>query len=181
MPEISITCLDEDGKRHRYETNVISVKAYRAYCDLMSKNTNYDMLENMYFNMRMLQELYAERPTMEELKTVQVSQMLYATNALHFVMQQIVTPKFNELSDEKPEEIEKSIFDDYDAENGYLDEERKNDGSIWNALKENVDRIVKIGTRVLNTGYSECMQSDIMTLLEYVKFEVDTASENEQK
>lgn len=156
------------------------MKAYRAYCDLMSKDPNTDLLESMYFNMRILQELYTERPTMEELRTVQVSQMLKATNAVHFVMQQIVTPKFDALSDMEPVEVEKSIFDDYDKENGYTEEENRNQGNVWNALKENVDRIVKIGTRVLNTGYGECMQSDIMSLLEYVKFEVDTAGENEQ-
>lgn len=148
--------------------------AYRAYLELMQKNDSRDMLENIYFNLRILQELYPERPTMTELKTVDMGQFLRAANAVHFVMQEIVTMKFREFSDTPPEEIQKSAFDDYDKENGYEDEET---GSIWEALKDNVDRIIKIATRVLHTGYNECMQTDIMQLLDYVKFEIETAEE----
>lgn len=145
----------------------------------MQKNKSDDMLENIYFNLRILQELYPERPTMTELKTVDMGQFLRAANAVHFVMQEIVTAKFRELSDVPPEEVQKSAFDDYDRENGYEDEEES--GSIWEALKENVDRVVKIATRVLHTGYKECMESDIMTLLDYVKFEIETAEENKDE
>lgn len=137
------------------------------------------MLENIYFNLRILQELYPERPTMTELKTVDMGQFLRAANAVHFVMQEVVTVKFRELSDVPPEEVQKSAFDDYDRENGYEDD--KESGSIWEALKENVDRVVKIATRVLHTGYKECMESDIMTLLDYVKFEIETAEENKDE
>lgn len=137
------------------------------------------MLENIYFNLRILQELYPERPTMTELKTVDMGQFLRATNAAHFVMREVVTVKFRELSDVPPEEVQKSAFDDYDRKNGYEDDEEN--GSIWEALKENVDRVVKIATRVLHTGYKECMESDIMTLLDYVKFEIETAEENKDE
>ena len=145
----------------------------------MEKNKSDDMLENIYFNLRILQELYPERPTMTELKTVDMGQFLRAANAVHFVMQEIVTAKFRELSDVPPEEVQKSVFDDYDRENGYEDEAEN--GSIWESLKENVDRVVKIATRVLNTGYNECMQTDIMKLLDYVKFEIETAEEEKNE
>lgn len=144
----------------------------------MEKNKSEDMLENIYFNLRILQELYEDRPTMTELRTVDMGQFLRAANAAHFVMQEIVTAKFRELADEPPEEVQKSAFDDYDKENGYEDEESK---SVWRALKENVDRVVKIATRVLNTGYKECMESDIMQLLDYVRFEIDTVEENKDE
>lgn len=147
--------------------------------ELMEKNKSDDMLENIYFNLRILQELYPERPTMTELKTVDMGQFLRAANAVHFVMQEIVTAKFRELSDVPPEEVQKSVFDDYDRENGYEDEAEN--GSIWESLKENVDRVVKIATRVLNTGYNECMQTDIMKLLDYVKFEIETAEEEKNE
>lgn len=147
--------------------------------ELMEKNKSDDMLENIYFNLRILQELYPERPTMTELKTVEMGQFLRAANAVHFVMQEIVTAKFRELSDVPPEEVQKSAFDDYDRENGYEDEIEN--GSIWESLKENVDRVVKIATRVLNTGYNECMQTDIMKLLDYVKFEIETAEEEKNE
>lgn len=147
--------------------------------ELMEKNKSDDMLENIYFNLRILQELYPERPTMTELKTVDMGQFLRAANAVHFVMQEIVTEKFRELSDVPPEEVQKSVFDDYDRENGYEDEIESE--SIWASLKENVDRVIKIATRVLNTGYNECMQTDIMKLLDYVKFEIETAEEEKNE
>lgn len=145
----------------------------------MEKNAGQtDIMENIYFDMRILQELYPERPTMEELRSVDMGQLLRAAHAVHFVMQNVVVSKFNDLSDEPPVEAQKSAFDEYDDENGYNDEPET--ASVWEALKENVDRVVKIGTRVLNTGYDECMKSDIMTLLEYVKFELTTADENKE-
>lgn len=146
----------------------------------MSKNSSDNVLENIYFNMRILQELYPEHPTLSELKTVEMGQFLRATNTVHFVMQSIVAAKFNELSDEPPVKMEKSAFDEYDKENGYEDDETETAADIWRALKESVDRVVKIGTRVLNTGYDECMKSDIMSLLEYVKFEIDTVDESQE-
>lgn len=143
----------------------------------MEKNQSDDMLENIYFNLRILQELYPERPTMTELYTVDMGQFLRAANAVHFVMQEIVAAKFGELSDEPREEIQKSAFDDYDRENGYDDQVESE--SIWAALKENVDRVIKIATRVLHTGYNECMKSNIMELLDYVRFEIETAEETQ--
>jgi hypothetical protein len=144
----------------------------------MEKNQSDNVLENVYFNMRILQEIYPERPTLTEMKTVEMGQFLRASNAVHFVMQTIVAAKFNELSDVPPEPVEKSAFDDYDRENGYDDEPEVT--SVWRSLKESVDRVIKIGTRILNTGYDECMKSDIMTLLEYVRFEIDTVDENKE-
>lgn len=114
---------------------------------------------------------------MTELYTVDMGQFLRAANAVHFVMQEIVAAKFGELSDEPREEIQKSAFDDYDRENGYDDQVESE--SIWAALKENVDRVIKIATRVLHTGYNECMKSNIMELLDYVRFEIETAEETQ--
>ena len=145
----------------------------------MEKNKSTDMLENIYFNMRILQELYTERPTMAELRTVDMGQFLRASNAVHFVMQEVVTRKFGELSDVPIEESQESAFDEYDRENGYEDETESE--SVWESLKENVDRIIKIATRVLNTGYNECMQTDIMKLIDYIKFEIETVEETKNE
>ena len=67
-----------------------------------------------------------------------MGQFLRAANAVHFIMQEVVTAKFQELSDVPPEEIQKSAFDDYDRENGY----EEGNENIWEALNENVDRVI---------------------------------------
>ena len=145
----------------------------------MQKNNSTDLLENIYFNLRVLQEIYPERPSMAELYTVDMGQFLHAANAVHFVMQNIVIKKFEDLSDKPVEEMQTSAFDEYDRQNGYEDDTDNTD--IWQALKDNVDRVVKIATRVLNTGYKECMESDIVKLLDYVRFEIDTAEETQNE
>lgn len=137
------------------------------------------MLGNMYYNKRILQKVFENPPTIAEINTVGMKQFLTATNIIHYVMQNIVVSKFNELSTEPPEPVKKSAFEEYDREEGYEDEEDAE--NRWKALKESVDRIVKIATRALNTGYGECMKSDIIALLEHVKFEIDTIEENENE
>ena len=178
MPEISIIC--RNGKV--YETNIITVQAFRTYADLMEKKEKSgaaDMLENMYYHKRILQGVFDPPPTMAELDTVGMKQFLTATNIIHYVMQNVVIEKFNELSAEPPEPVKKSAFEEYDKEEGWEDEEDTE--NRWRALKDSVDRIIKIATRALNTGYGECMKTDIIALLEHVKFEIDTIDENENE
>lgn len=137
------------------------------------------MLESMYYNKRILQAVFDPPPTMAEIETVGMKQFLTATNIIHYVMQNIVVSKFNDLSTEPQEQVKKSAFEEYDREEGYEDEE--DEENRWKALKESVDRIVKIATRALNTGYGECMKADIIALLEHVKFEIDTIEEDNEQ
>lgn len=44
--------------------------------------------------------------------------------------------------------------------------------------RENVDRVVKLCIRLMKSSYQECMESDIMSLLDYVAFEIKTLKEN---
>ena len=101
---------------------------------------------------------------------------LKAAKAVHFVMQEVITPKFLELNPERPEQQEASAFDEYDEEEGYNEEAETE--SVWRVLRENVDRVVKLCIRSFHDSYSKCMESDIMSLLDYVKFEIMTAGEN---
>ena len=77
------------------------------------------------------------------------------------------------------EQVEKeaSAFDKYDIENGY-EEEQQPEQDTWKTCGEIIDRIVKIAIRLLKNSYSQCMREDIVALLEYLKFELDTIEEN---
>lgn len=107
-----------------------------------------------------------------------MGQFVRAAHSVHFVMQHIVAQKFTELSDGDRIKMEKSAFDDYDRENGYINEEEPE--NVWITLRDNVDRIIKISTRIFNTGYDECMRSDIVALLEHVNFEINTIDESKE-
>ena len=76
-------------------------------------------------------------------------------------------------------EKEKSAFDEFDRENGYEDEPEEPEENQWKVCGEIVDRVVKIAIRLLKNSYSQCMKENIVTLLDYLKFELDTINENQ--
>ena len=88
-------------------------------------------------------------------------------------MQQIVLPKFAALSPEPPEPIEKSIFDDYDAEQdaqaGYVDET----ADRWLICKQNVEAVTRLAIRVLRESYTDAQREPLGRLLEYVAYEIE--------
>ena len=93
----------------------VTVLQARLYCDYMrrieaAKTSGQAVRENL----QLLAEFFntSRRAIYKE----NLGDLLLAAKTLHFVMQQIVLPKFAALSPEPPEPIEKSIFDDYDAE-----------------------------------------------------------------
>lgn len=102
-----------------------------------------------------------------------VDDLLLAAKTLHFAMQQIVLPKFAALSPEPPEPIEKSIFDDYDAEQdaqaGYVDET----ADRWLICKQNVEAVTRLAIRVLRESYTDVQREPLGRLLEYVAYEIE--------
>ena len=92
-------------------------------------------------------------------------------------MQDVITKKFLDLNPEHPEKIqkEKSAFDAYDEENGYNDEDPGE--NLWKICRENVDRIVKICINLMKNSYQQCIEADIMSLLDHAAFEIRTVDE----
>ena len=103
-----------------------------------------------------------------------------AAKQVHFVMQDVITQKFLDLNPEHPEAVEKeaSAFDEYDEENGYNDDGATEERNFWQICRENVDRVVKLCIRLMKNSYQDCMEADIMSLLDYVAFEIRTLKEN---
>ena len=93
-------------------------------------------------------------------------------------MQNMVAEKMGSIVEVEQVEKEASAFDEYDRENGYEDEERPEENQ-WKVCGEIVDRVVKIAIRLLKNSYSQCMKENIVTLLDYLKFELDTINENQ--
>lgn len=87
--------------------------------------------------------------------------------------------KFRKIVEVEQVEKEKSAFDEYDRENGYEDEPEEPEENQWKVCGEIVDRVVKIAIRLLKNSYSQCMKENIVTLLEYLRFELDTINENQ--
>ena len=168
MPELTLLCGDEE-----HVCTTVSVKMYRKYTEFMERNNGNRARDAFLLNSEILKEFF--KISSRELQKAEVEEQLVAAKMIHFVAQEIVTKKFLELNPERPEEQEKSAFDEYDKENGYTElEEAEN---VWKICRENLDREVKLCIRAFNDSYTRCMESDIISLLDYVKFEIATINE----
>ena len=166
IPEIEVTC---SGKR--YFINSITVEQYKKYISLMEKNSTEKISGVMFFNTKIVQELFGNELTLAEIGEIDVIDFLTAIKTVHFVMQNIIAEKL--LNIVEVEQVEN------DRENGYEDEPEEPEENQWKVCGEIVDRVVKIAIRLLKNSYSQCMKENIVTLLEYLRFELDTINENQ--
>lgn len=173
IPEIEVTC---SGKK--YFINSITVEQCKKYIGLMEKNETEKISGVMFFNRKIMQELFGNEMTLAEIGNVDAIEFLTAIKTVHFVMQNIIAERLLNIVEVEHVEKEKSAFDEYDIENGYEDEQKPEENQ-WKVCGEIVDRVVKIAIRLLKNSYSQCMKENIVTLLEYLKFELDTINENQ--
>ena len=172
IPEITITC--STGKIF---INSVTVEQYKKYAALMEKNGSDRITDAMFFNKKIIQEIFGNRMSLEELGGADIIEFLTAAKGIHFIMQNIISEKLLSVVEVEQVEKEASAFDEYDLENGYEDEQPEQ--NAWKICGEIIDRVVKIAIRLLKNSYSQCMREDIVALLEYLKFELDTIEENQ--
>ncbi|MBE5936050.1 MAG: hypothetical protein E7262_09705 [Lachnospiraceae bacterium] len=67
-------------------------------------------------------------------------------------------------------EVEKSAFDEYDMENGYIEDEEV---SYWDNYAKNLDNIIYIAIKNIGNSYKECLDSDAVDLLDYIHFSIE--------
>lgn len=173
IPEIEITC--GDGSIF---INSATVEQYKKYVSIMEKNISDRIIDVVFFDKKIMQEIFGNRMTLSELGKMEVIEFLSAVKGIHFVMQNVISEKMLKVVEVESVEREASAFDDYDMENGY-EEENEPEENIWKAYGEILDRVIKIAIRLLKDSYSQCMKEDIISLLEYLKFELDTIHENQ--
>jgi len=173
IPEIEITCGEEI-----FFINSITVEQYKRYAKLMEKNGSDRILDVMFFNKKIVQAVFGNRLTLEKLGKMDAMEFMEAVKGIHFIMQDIISEKLLNIVEVEVVEREESAFDEYDMENGYKDDVEPEENP-WRSCGEILDRVVKIAIRVLKNSYSQCMKEDILSLLEYLKFELDTLDENQ--
>jgi len=172
IPEIVITC-----KGEKIFVNSITVEQYKKYASLMEKNGSQKIENAMFFNKKIIQEIFGNRMSLDEIGEMDAVEFVIAAKKIHFIMQDVISEKLLSLVETEQVEKEKSAFDEYDIENGY--EEEQTEENPWKICGEIIDRVVKIAIRMLQNSYSQCMKEDIMQLLEYLKFELETINENQ--
>ena len=173
IPEIEITC-----RGQKCFINSITVEQYKKYLNLMEKNNSDRFVDVMFFNKKIMQELFGNEWSLASVGEVEAVEFLTAIKAVHFTVQNIIAEKMLSIVEVERVEKETSAFDEYDRENGYEDEESPEENQ-WKVCGQIVDRVVKIAIRLLNNSYSQCMKEDIVALLDYLKFELDKINENQ--
>lgn len=174
IPEIEITCRGE-----RRFVNSVTVEKYKKYIGLMEKNNTEKFSGVMFFNKKIMQEMFGDELSIAEVGEIEAIEFLTTIKTVHFIMQNIVTEKILNIVEVEQVEKEASAFDEYDRENGYEDEGEQSEENQWKVCGEIVDRVVKIAIRLLKNSYSQCMKENIVMLLDYLKFELNTISENQ--
>lgn len=179
IPEIEVACR---GKG--YFINSVTVGQYRDYVGLMEKNNSDSMKDAIFFNKKILQGMLDDKVSLAELGEMDVSEFLVAVKQIHSVMQDVVSRRMLEVAhmdSDEDEAVEKedSAFDEYDEEFGYEEDVEEGERNVWKTCGEIIDRIVKISIRLMRNSYSQCMGEDMLSLLEYLKFELNTLDESQ--
>lgn len=152
----------------------MTLKKYRKYIEFMKANEATEFENVMFYNIKSLQMMFDHQISFDELEKMNIVELLYTSKAMHYIIQEIITPQFEKLGGKEAEEVEQSIFDEYDKENGYEDEQEEN-VSIWDSCLSMVDLITKTSIQLLKNSYAQVMETNIIDLITYLKYEIETA------
>lgn len=105
---------------------------------------------------------------------VDIEEVLVAGNTAHFLAQRI-TEAISRLSPEEQVERVKSLFDEYDRENGYTDEEDEQD--YWSAQLEVINSLLDVATQCLRCDLQYALTGDVFAILSLIKYKLEHADE----
>ncbi len=117
---------------------------------------------------RLLPDVYGTLRA-KDVIAAEVTQVITAAKTLHFTMQEVVLPKFAELSEPETEQ-QASVFDEYDKEEGYDEPEG---GNLWETCLESIDVITQAAIKIMRQSYSDTMKEELVPLIEHLKWEID--------
>lgn len=103
-----------------------------------------------------------------------IEEVLVAGNTAHFLAQRI-TETINRLSPEEQVERVKSLFDEYDRENGYTDEEDEQD--YWSTQLEVINSLLDVATKCLRCDLQYALTGDVFAILSLIKYKLEHADE----
>lgn len=163
--------ISADGKETACRLDRVTVRQVKAYVKAMAECGN-TVRDGIMLAVRLLPELF-DGVRHGIILRAKASQVLTAVKTTHFVMQEVALPTFQLLSAGEPIERQKSIFDLYDEENGYTEE---NDAP-WEVCLENIETVTQAAIKLLGMSYSDVMEEPLATLVEHLKWEIEHRKE----
>lgn len=100
IPEIEVTCRGE-----RLFINSVTVEQYKKYISLMEKNDTEKFSGVMFFNKKIMQEMFGNELSLAAVGEIDAVEFLTAIKTVHFIMQNIVAEKM--LNIVEVEQVEK--------------------------------------------------------------------------
>ncbi|NFO65431.1 hypothetical protein FDC27_00320 [Clostridium botulinum] len=137
-------------------------------------NVEYDDIFNKIY--KIIKHLIQDRIQQSDLD---IFDLYYCYTYLNLYINETINDKFVEISKASGNEVvekEKSIFDDYDKENCYEDEEENK--NIYEVYKNTLNCTIKYAINSLKMSYKECIECNLSEMLDYIVFNIRYDLEN---
>lgn len=121
-----------------------------------------------------LRTLFNDRITARDEEQIDITELIQTFRTVTEIVDAAVNEKIRNISamlGGVPEETGGSVFDQYDRENGYIEETSQEE--IWESYRENLDTVLQICIKNMRNSYKECLESDLSDLLDYAMFQVE--------
>lgn len=146
-------------------------------------NKTEDENDLLYLYSAVIRAIFNDRIEEEEIEQLDVAEIVNTFKAVTEIVDTSVNEKIREISEllsgGQAETNEGSAFDDYDRENGYIEEETQ--AELWESYRKALDNILQICIKNMRNSYKECLESDLSDLLDYVVFQVEYDKETQAK
>lgn len=137
----------------------------------------------LYLYSAVIRVVFNDRIEEEEIEQLDVAEIVNTFQAITEIVDASVNEKIREISEmlsgSPQAEDQGSAFDEYDRENGYIEEHTQEE--VWESYRNALDNILQICIKNMRNSYKDCLESDLSDLLSYVVFQVEYDRETQAK
>lgn len=145
-------------------------------------NTNEEN-DLLYLYSAVIRVVFNDRIEEEEIEQLDVAEIVNTFKVIAEIIDASVNEKIRAISEMlsgSPQvEDQGSAFDEYDRENGYIEEQTQEE--VWESYRNALDNILQICIKNMRNSYKDCLESDLSDLLDYVVFQVEYDRETQAK
>lgn len=165
-----------------YESLLGKEKEAQTFSDELISKTE-DENDLLYLYSAAIRVVFNDRIEEEEIEQLDVADVVNTFRTITEIIDASVNEKIREISEllngSQQTEDQGSAFDDYDRENGYIEEQSQEE--VWESYRNALDNILQICIRNMRNSYKDCLESDLSDLLDYVVFQVEYDRETQAK
>ncbi len=105
-----------------------------------------------------------------------ITDILALNEFLKLYIYNTINKKLEEINNINKIETKKSLLDEYDEENGYIEKDKE---SSYKIMKDNINYFIKYGNSNCKTSIKDLYNVNLYALLDYLRFNI--IYENEHK